>query len=93
MFLNHQKKELMRFDSNFHVGYLLISMKLLEHKQYCKEISIYLRKEDGIFSQNQLALYNQFNKKMNLGQIKDFNRYNYIACKRGHVPLGVEPKH
>ena len=28
---------------------------------------------------------------MNLGQIKDFNGYDYIACKKGSVPLGVEP--
>ena len=34
-----------------------------------------------------------FIMKMNLGQIKDFNRYDYIACKRGPALLGVEPKH
>ena len=30
---------------------------------------------------------------MNLGQIKDFNRYVYIAFRRVLSPSGVEPKH
>ena len=30
---------------------------------------------------------------MNLGRIKDFNRYVYIAWRRGPALSGVEPKH
>ena len=46
------------------------------------EYLTYLRKKDGNFSQNQLAIFNQFIKENKFGQIKDFNRYVCIACRK-----------
>ena len=53
-------------------------------------MSVYLRKKDRIYSQKPHLI--NLLTKMNLGRIKDFNRYVYIACS-GPAPSGVELKH
>ena len=63
------------------------SRRVLNAKNW---VSIWERKIEYILK-NQLTIFNQFINENEFSQIKDFNRYVYIACKRVLFPRKSNP--